>query len=114
MSTTSPSPDRAAETTTEGFQPIGSYGLLADCNSAALVDRDGTVGWLCLPRYDSPAVRPDPRPRRRSLLDPSAGLIHERAPVPAGDAGHRDDVHDGNGNGEADRRTGLRRGTAPS
>ncbi|MFL5861285.1 MAG: trehalase-like domain-containing protein, partial [Solirubrobacteraceae bacterium] len=56
MSTASPSPDTAAKITTEAFQPIASYGLLADCNSAALVDLDGSVGWLCLPRYDSPAV----------------------------------------------------------
>jgi GH15 family glucan-1,4-alpha-glucosidase len=36
--------------------PIADYGLLADCNSAALVSRDGSVDWLCLPRYDSDAI----------------------------------------------------------
>jgi GH15 family glucan-1,4-alpha-glucosidase len=37
-------------------QPVANYGLLADCNSAALVDYDGSIDWLCLPRYDSDAV----------------------------------------------------------
>jgi GH15 family glucan-1,4-alpha-glucosidase len=37
-------------------RPIGDYGLLSDCRSAALVSSEGSVDWLCFPRFDSPAV----------------------------------------------------------
>jgi len=48
------------------FPPIGSYGFLSDCHTSALISYDGSVEWLCLPRFDSPSAF-------AALLDRGAG-----------------------------------------
>lgn len=60
---------------------IEEHAFLSDCHSAALVTRDGSVDWLCFPRFDAPSVC-------GRLLDPEAGHLAVR-PVGAAEVTRR-------------------------
>jgi GH15 family glucan-1,4-alpha-glucosidase len=62
------------------FPPIAEYAFLSDCHTGALIAPDGSVEWLCLPRFDGESVF-------GALLDRSAGgfrLAPYGVDVPAG------------------------------
>src|SRR5690606_27082962 len=52
--------------TRRDYLPIAEYGLIGDGATAALVGRDGTLDWLCVPDFHSDALF-------RGLLDASRG-----------------------------------------
>ena len=53
---------------------IADYGVIGDCRSAALVSRNGSIDWLCWPRFDSPSIF-------AALLDQERGGYWSISPI---------------------------------
>lgn len=56
------------------------YGLIGNCETAALISTDGSVDWFCYPRFDSPSIF-------AALLDNKRGGRFRIAPAHATEAG---------------------------
>ena len=56
------------------YPPIEDHGIIGDLNTVALVGLDGTIGFMCAPRFDSPTVF-------ASLLDAERGGSFSIAPA---------------------------------
>ena len=57
------------------------YGLIGNCETAALVSTSGAIDWFCYPRFDSPSIF-------AAILDRQRGgsfRVSPLNPVPAGE-----------------------------
>ena len=57
------------------YQPIENYGVIGDLNTMALVSLEGSVDFMCFPRFDSPSIF-------AALLDRERGGYFKIAPAP--------------------------------
>jgi alpha,alpha-trehalase len=67
---------------TDGYLPIQDHGLIGDGATTALVGRDGTIAWMCVPRFDSPRLF-------CSILDHDGGGRFTLAPEGLRESGQR-------------------------
>jgi GH15 family glucan-1,4-alpha-glucosidase len=69
----------------ECARSIGDYAIIGDCRSAALISREGSLDWLCLPHFSSPSIFGallDQERGGRFLITPVASALTSRRYLP--------------------------------
>ncbi len=57
----------------DGYLPIEDYGIIGDLHTVALIGKNGSIDWCCIPRFDAPSVF-------GALLDSQKGGFFRLAP----------------------------------
>src|SRR5215469_5159860 len=85
-----PDPSFRPVRTRDGYLPLEDLGLIGDGSTAALVGLDGSINWLCLPRFDSQplfcglldrdhgghfSITPDGLTEARQRYEPDTGVL---------------------------------------
>ncbi len=65
---------KTTSTTSNAYLPIEDYGVIGDLYTVALIGKNGSIDWCCLPVFDSPSVF-------GAILDTAKGGFFRIAPV---------------------------------
>ncbi|HXR65055.1 MAG TPA: glycoside hydrolase family 15 protein [Ktedonobacteraceae bacterium] len=65
---------RFSSSAAQKYLPIQDYGVIGNLHTVALVGKNGSIDWCCLPRFDSPSVF-------GALLDAEKGGFFRIAPL---------------------------------
>ncbi|GHO45545.1 glycoside hydrolase family 15 protein [Ktedonospora formicarum] len=71
-------PDRSRA----GYLPIEDYAVIGDLHTVALIGKNGSIDWCCLPRFDAPSVF-------GAMLDAQKGGYFKIAPQETPGMGHK-------------------------
>ena len=72
----------APRVNTGKYLPIQDYGVIGDLHTVALVGKNGSIDWCCIPRFDSPSIF-------GALLDAEKGGFFRIAPPETDGMGHK-------------------------